>query len=357
MNILAFESSCDETSASVVKDGRFVLSNIVASQADIHSLYGGVVPEIASRAHTESIVSVTESALKEAGLTLKDIDACAVTNCPGLIGALLVGVNFAKSFAYGANKPLVPVHHLKSHVAANYVLYNGKDNELLEPPFCSLIVSGGNTLICRTDSYTDYKIIGGTRDDAVGECFDKVARLMGFPYPGGAAVDKLAFEGNEQAIKFPTAQVKDHPFDFSFSGIKTFAVNYLHNASQQEKEINKADFCASFTRCITDSIALRVEKLFNQAINNKSFLKTDKLVLAGGVAANKHLREVLHALCEKHGIKLYVPSLSLCGDNAAMVAAQGYFEYIESGAKKGFDKSMLSLNAYAVSSFERISCL
>lgn len=354
MNILAFESSCDETSASVVKDGRFILSNVVASQVDVHALYGGVVPEIASRAHTEAVVSVTTQAIEKAGLTIKDIDACAVTNCPGLIGALLVGVNFAKSFAYSANLPLVPVHHLKSHVAANYVIYNGVENELLEPPFYALIVSGGNTLLCAVSSYTDFKIIGATRDDAVGECYDKVARLMGFTYPGGAKVDNIAFDGNENAIKFPEAQVKDHPFDFSFSGVKTFAVNYLHTASQKQQPVNKQDFCASFTKSITSAICSRVEKLFNQNDGQLTF-SSNKLVLAGGVAANKHLRNALTELCKKYNKKLYIPPISLCGDNAAMVAAQAFYEFSKSGTKPNqFDKNMLNLNAYAVSSFDRI---
>lgn len=341
MKILAIESSCDETCAAVVSNGRHVLSNIVASQIETHALYGGVVPEIASRAHAEAIQHVTERALTDANCSLNDIDAVAVTNEPGLIGALLVGVNFAKSLAYGINKPLIPVHHIKGHIAANFAHFNGEnDSFLLEPPFCSLVVSGGHTSLVYVKSYTEYEIIGATRDDAAGESFDKVARMIGLPYPGGAKMDAAANKGNKNAFSFPDTKVKNFPYDFSFSGLKTSAVNLIHNAEQKGENLCKEDICASFTEAVVKAICTRVELLFNdENYSAKTF------VLAGGVAANSHLRKALQALCDKHNIKFCVPPLSLCGDNAVMIGCQAYYEYIN----KTSDFFNYSLNAYATS--------
>ncbi len=341
MKILAIESSCDETCAAVVEDGRNILSNIVASQIETHALYGGVVPEIASRAHSEAISRVTQKALCDAHLAMNDIDAVAVTNEPGLIGALLVGVNFAKSLAYGANKPLIPVHHIKGHIAANYAFFNGQDGkEFLEPPFCALVVSGGHTSLVAVKSYTEFEVIGATRDDAAGESFDKIARMIGLPYPGGAKMDAAAKEGNPAAFSFPDTRVKNCPYDFSFSGLKTSAVNIIHNAAQKGEEISCADMSASFTKAVVNAIITRVEHLFCDT-DNYSF---DKLVLAGGVAANSHLREALQKLCKKYKKEFFVPPLSLCGDNAVMIGCQGYYEYSLKKEKNFFD---LSLNAYA----------
>lgn len=343
MLILGIESSCDETCASVVEDGRKVLSNVVASQIETHALYGGVVPEIASRAHSEAIWGVTEKALADAGVTLGDIGAVAVTSCPGLIGALLVGVSFAKSLAYSSGLPLVPVHHIRSHIAAAYTVYNGEDGaELLEPPFIALVASGGHTSLIRVNGYTSFEVVGATRDDAAGECFDKVARLLGFPYPGGAKLDRAAVGGNAHAYTFPDARVRDSAYDFSFSGLKTAAVNNIHNASQKGEELNVADFAASFTEAIVHSLSTRLELLFN----DEKLSAPKKLVLAGGVAANGHLRDSLTEMCERNGVKLYLPPKSLCGDNGVMVAAQGYYEYID-GVKRGADFRNLSLNACA----------
>ncbi len=345
MNILAIESSCDETCAAVVKDGREIKSNIVASQIATHALYGGVVPEIASRAHAEAISKVTEKALFEASVELSDIDAVAVTNEPGLIGALLVGVNFAKTLAYGAGLPLIPVHHIKGHIAANYAYFNGKDGkELLEPPFCALVVSGGHTSFVEVKSYTDFVVLGSTRDDAAGESFDKVARMLGLEYPGGAKMDAAAKSGNKNAYTFPEAKVKDSPLDFSFSGLKTAAVNLIHNSQQKNEELSVPDVCASFTKAVVDSITSRIKILF---ANTENFT-SGKLVLAGGVAANSHLREALQSLCNQYGVKFFVPPLSLCGDNAVMIGAQAYYEFTQNKGKDFYD---FSLNAYASSEF------
>lgn len=344
MNILSIESSCDETCAAVVVDGRKILSNIVASQIETHALYGGVVPEIASRAHSEAIYGVCEKALSDAKLTMEDIDAIAVTNCPGLIGALLVGVNFAKSLAYTYNKPLIPVHHIKAHISAIYTVYNGEDGkEKLEPPFAALVASGGHTSLIGVDSYTDFRILGVTRDDAAGECFDKVARLLGFPYPGGAKMDAAAYKGNSKAYKFSDAHVKDAPLDFSFSGLKTSAVNALHTAEQRGEEISKEDFASSFTAAVIHAITSRIKILFE----SEDFT-SKKLVIAGGVAANSHLRAALEVLCQKYKVALYLPPKNLCGDNGVMTGAQGYYEYM-AVPKKDREKvfSDLSLNAYA----------
>ena len=320
MYILGMESSCDETSASVVEmsDGvRAIRSNIVASQIEVHRLYGGVVPEIASRAHVEAITSITQQALREAGITLSDLGAVAVTAFPGLIGALLVGVNFAKSLAYARGIPLVPVNHIHGHVAAAYL-----SNPNLEPPFLALVVSGGHTSIYRVDSYTDFTEIGGTRDDAAGEAFDKVGRVIGMPYPGGAALDKLAYEGEKKAISLPSPALLGDTLDFSFSGIKTATLNYLNGMAQKGLPVNTADVAASYTDKIVTALTAKTELALKQ-----TQLKT--LVLAGGVAANSHLRAALQTMCDRRGVRLAMPHRSLCGDNGAMIAAAGYFQYLE----------------------------
>ncbi len=320
MYILGMESSCDETSASVVSiDGetRQILSNIVASQIPLHRLYGGVVPEIASRAHIEAISSITAEALETTGLTLGDIGAIAVTANPGLIGALLVGVNFAKSLAFANNIPLVPVNHIHGHVAAAYL-----SNPDLKPPFLALVVSGGHTSIYRVDDYTHFEEIGATRDDAAGEAFDKVGRVIGLPYPGGAALDKLAHEGNKHAIKLPSPALTGDTLDFSFSGIKTATLNYLNGAAQRGEEVNRADLAASYTDRIVSALTVKAE----QALEKSGL---DTLVLAGGVAANSHLRASLETMCSARGAKLCMPERALCGNNGAMIAAAGYFEFLD----------------------------
>lgn len=334
MKILGIESSCDETAASVVENGRCVLSSVVASQVEEHKLYGGVVPEIASRRHAEAIVPVVRQALKEANCELSDIDAIAVTYAPGLIGALLVGVNFAKGLSMSANIPLVPVHHLRSHIASNYIT-----NEELKPPFLCLVVSGGHSHIVMVEDYTKMKIIGRTRDDAAGEAFDKAARTMGMPYPGGIALDKVAENGNPQAFKMPHPLVKDAPYDFSFSGLKTAVINLIHNSEQKGIELNYADVCASFRYAVVDCLAtnfLKAAKDYN----------VKRLVIAGGVSANSLLRSTLADECKKLGYEFYMPEKKWCGDNAAMVGSQGYYEFL-SGKIAGAD-----LNAYATMSIE-----
>ncbi len=318
MKILALESSCDETSAAVVEDGRKILSCKILSQIEMHKRYGGVVPEIASRAHIEAISSLTEDALSEAGLTLKEIDAIAVTYRPGLVGALLVGVNFAKALAYASHKPLLAVNHIRGHVAANYLAYPD-----LKPPFLALVISGGHTSLLKVDSFTDYDTIGITRDDAAGEAFDKVARVMGIGYPGGKEMDRLASIGDKTAIAFPRAVVKDAPYDVSYSGLKTAAVNYLHNAEQKGIEIIKEDVAASFTAAVCDTIENRI----SHAIDD---FKPPAVVLAGGVSANSHIRGMMKTLADRKKVALYMPPLSLCGDNAAMIASQAYYEFLTS---------------------------
>ena len=316
MNILAIESSCDETAGAVIRDGREILSSVVASQIEEHRLYGGVVPEIASRRHTEAISGVTKQALADANMTLDDIDAIAVTYAPGLIGALLVGVNFAKGLHLTSGKPLIPVHHLRSHIAANYLAFPD-----LKPPFMCLVVSGGNTHIIRVLDYTKFEMIGRTRDDAAGECLDKAARAMGMPYPGGVSLDRTAKEGNDQAFRFPHPHVDGSEYDFSFSGLKTAVLNKLHNAKQVGQEMSIPDLAASFQKTVVDVLCdhtMRAVENFGE--------KT--LVMAGGVSANSVLRAEMQKHCDKRGVKLYVPPLSLCGDNAAMVGAQGYYEYL-----------------------------
>ena len=316
MKILAIESSCDETAAAVVEDGRRVLSSVIATQVEEHKLYGGVVPEIASRRHSESIVGVVREALDKAQLTLSDIDAIGVTYAPGLIGALLVGVNFAKGLSLSANLPLIPVHHLRSHIASNYIT-----NPELEPPFLCLVVSGGHTHIIEAQDYTTLRILGKTRDDAAGEAFDKAARAMGMPYPGGIHMDKLAETGDDKAFVLPRPHVEGAPLDFSFSGLKTAVINTLHNAKQKGIEINTADLSASYRKAVVDCLV----KNFMRAADETGH---KKLVIAGGVSANSLLRRRLEDECQKTGRTLYQPDLSLCGDNAAMVGAQAYYEYL-----------------------------
>lgn len=334
MKILAIESSCDETAAAVVEDGRKVISSVVASQVEEHKLYGGVVPEIASRRHAEAIVPVVKNSLEQAELTLKEIDAIAVTYAPGLIGALLVGVNFAKGLSLSTGLPLVPTHHLRSHIASNYI-----SNPDLKPPFLCLVVSGGHSHIVMVEDYTKMRIIGKTRDDAAGEAFDKAARTMGMPYPGGIALDKVAEDGDPFAFKLPRPTVSGSQYDFSFSGLKTAVINLIHNSAQKGIELNKADVCASFRYAVVDCLKTN----FLKAVED---LKVDKLVIAGGVSANRLLRSSLQEECDKHGLAFYMPEKSLCGDNAAMVGSQGYYEFLSGNI------ASTDLNAFATMSIE-----
>lgn len=329
MKILAIESSCDETAAAVVEDGRKVLSNVVATQIEEHKLYGGVVPEIASRRHAEAICGVVDEALLKSSCTMDDIDAIAVTYAPGLIGALLVGVNYAKGLSYATDKPLIPVHHLRSHIASNYISHPD-----LEPPFFCLVVSGGHTHMIMVEDYTTFRIIGRTRDDAAGEALDKAARSMGLPYPGGVNLDKLAKDGDGSKYKFPHPKVDGCPYDFSFSGLKTSVINTIHNAKQKGEEIDIINLGASFMHSVVNCLVENVEK----ACNDFGY---DKIVLAGGVSANSVLRQKMKEACENHGWQLYVPEPRYCGDNAAMVGSQGYYE-----AQKG-NFASLDLNAVA----------
>ena len=329
MKILAFESTCDETAVAVVEDGRKILTDQILSQASLHAVYGGVVPEIASRCHIEAISILSERAIKAAGIEKKDIDAVAVSYAPGLIGAVLVGVNFAKSCALALDKPLIPVHHIRGHIAANYLAYPE-----LEPPFLCLAISGGNTLLVDVRGYTDMRIIGCTRDDAAGECFDKTARVLGLPYPGGKPIDDLSKGGDDSRYSFPIAHVDGNPYDMSFSGHKTAVINLVHNARQKGEEIDRAALAASFTKAVSDSLVPRTMMAAKE-------LGYEKIVVAGGVAANSRIRADFTAAAEKAGCKLYVPPLRLCGDNGAMIGAQGYYEYL-AGHTAGSD-----LNAYA----------
>lgn len=320
MYILGLESSCDETSAAVVEMGegkRRILSNIVASQIDVHRLYGGVVPEIASRAHIEAVSKITREALETAGVKLSEIGAVGVTAFPGLIGALLVGVNFGKSLAYANNIPLVAVNHVHGHVSAALL-----ENPELEPPFLALVVSGGHTSIYNVKSYTEYEEIGGTRDDAAGESFDKVGRVIGLPYPGGAALDKLAYEGDPKSVTLPSPAIVGDNLDFSFSGLKTAALNYINSAGQRGEEINRADLAASYTAAVTSAISKKVAKALEVT-------GAKHLVMAGGVAANSHLRREVGKVCEKKKVGFTCPPLSLCGDNAAMIATAAYYEFLK----------------------------
>ncbi len=336
MKILSIESSCDETAVAIVEDGRKILSSVVASQIEEHKLYGGVVPEIASRRHIESISEITKEALQLANTNLNELDAIAVTYAPGLIGALLVGVNFAKGLSLASGLPLIPVHHLRSHIAANYL-----SHKELKPPFLCLIVSGGHSHIVEVKDYTDLKVIGKTRDDAAGEAFDKAARAMGMPYPGGIHLDKIAEKGNENAYKLPRPTVNNSEYDFSFSGLKTAVINQIHNASQKNQPINVADMSASFRLAVVDC-------LVNNFVKAANHYKYDKLVVAGGVSANLLLRRRLKEECQKRNWKLYVPEVSLCGDNAAMVGSQGYYEY------KNNNIADMSLNAVATMNIDSL---
>lgn len=329
MKILAFESTCDEAAAAIVEDGRKILTDQIYSQADLHAIYGGVVPEIASRCHVESISILAERAVKAAGIEKKDIDAVAVSYAPGLIGAVLVGVNFAKSAALALDVPLIPVHHIRGHIAANYLAYPE-----LEPPFLCLAISGGNTLLVDVHDYTDMRILGATRDDAAGECFDKTARVLGLPYPGGKRIDELSQTGDDTKYHFPISHVDGNPYDMSFSGLKTAVINLVHNAQQKSEEIDSASLAASFTKAVSDSLVPRTMMAADE-------LGSKKAVVAGGVAANSRIRADFKAACEKRGIELYIPPLKLCGDNGAMIGAQAYYEYL-AGTRGGSD-----LNAYA----------
>jgi len=336
MLILGIETSCDETSAAVVKDGREVLSNIVLSQSDIHARYGGVVPEIASRAHTEAIYPICEQALSQAGVGLNDINVIVATYAPGLIGALLVGLNFAKALSYKSALPFVPVNHIKGHIAAAYLDYLE-----LEPPFLAFVASGGHTSILNISNYLDYEVIGATRDDAIGEAFDKAARAMGLPYPGGAEIEKLAAIGNAQAIRMPLARIKTEggELDFSFSGVKTHVINYINTIKQKNGELSetdKHDIAAAFTENVIQSIITRLKVAIKMTAHKK-------LVCAGGVLANSHIRAALSSLCEEMGVALYIPNKKYCGDNAAMIAAQGFYEYHAGNIGN------LNQNAFAIS--------
>ena len=332
MNILAVESSCDETAVAIVRDGREVLCDCIASQVELHKIYGGVVPEIASRKHIEAIYGLADQALAKANLTRKDIDAVAVTYAPGLIGAVLVGVNFAKAAAMSMGKPLIPVHHIRGHIAANYIAYPE-----LKPPFLCLVVSGGHTMIIEVKDYTDMRILGTTLDDAAGECFDKVGRVLGMPYPGGAALDKMAQSGDDTKYNLPRSKPGENPYNMSFSGLKTAALNLIHHAEQVGEVLDIPSLCASFTAAVSDTLVPRVV----QALEETGY---SKIAVAGGVAANSRIRKDILDAAEKLGAQVYMPPLSLCGDNGAMIGAQAYYEYLAGNVAD------MSLNAYATKS-------
>lgn len=332
MNILAVESSCDETAVAIVRDGRQVLTDCIASQVELHRIYGGVVPEIASRKHMEAIYALADQALVEAGLTRKDIDAVAVTYAPGLIGAVLVGVNFAKAAALALNKPLIPVHHIRGHIAANYLAYPE-----LEPPFLCLVVSGGHTMIIHVTDYTDMKILGTTLDDAAGESFDKVGRVLGMPYPGGAALDKAAQQGDDSKYELPRSRPGSNPYDMSFSGLKTATLNLIHHAQQVGEELDIPSLCASFTAAVSDTLVPRVVQALEET-------GCKKVAVAGGVAANSRIRKDILEAAKQLGVQVYMPPLKLCGDNAAMIGSQAYYEFL------GGNMADMSLNAYATKS-------
>ena len=332
MNILAVESSCDETAVAIVKDGRTVLTDCIASQVELHRIYGGVVPEIASRKHIEAIYALADEALKKAQLSRKDIDAIAVTYAPGLIGAVLVGVNFAKAAALAMNKPLIPVHHIRGHIAANYLAYPD-----LEPPFLCLMVSGGHTLIVDVQDYTKMEILGTTLDDAAGESFDKVGRVLGMPYPGGAALDKAAQQGDETKYSLPRSKPGQNPLDMSFSGLKTATLNLIHHAEQVGEELDVNSLCAAFSAAVSDTLVPRVVQAMQETGRRK-------LAVAGGVAANSRIRADVLAAAQKLGAEVYMPPLSLCGDNAAMIGSQAYYEYLAGNIAD------MRLNAYATKS-------
>ena len=332
MNILAVESSCDETAVAIVKDGREVLCDCIASQVDLHRIYGGVVPEIASRKHMEAIYGLADQALQQTGLSREEIDAVAVTYAPGLIGAVLVGVNFAKAAALAMGKPLIPVHHIRGHIAANYLAY-----PQLEPPFLCLVVSGGHTMLVEVQDYTKMNILGTTLDDAAGECFDKVARVLGMPYPGGAALDKMARQGNPEKYALPRSKPGENPYNMSFSGLKTAALNLIHHAEQVGEELDVPSLCASFSQAVSDTLVPRVVMALEQTGYRK-------IAVAGGVAANSRIREDVLAAAKKLGAEVHIPPLSLCGDNGAMIGAQAYYEYLAGNVAD------MSLNAYATKS-------
>ncbi len=329
MILLAVESSCDETAVAVVEDGRTVRSDAIASQIEMHTIYGGVVPEIASRKHVETISALANQALKDAEITRQDIDAVAVTYGPGLIGAVLVGVNFAKSVAYGLGVPLIPVHHVRGHIAANYITH-----PTLKPPFCCLCVSGGNSLIVDVKSYTEMELLGASRDDAAGECFDKVARVLGIGYPGGGPMDRLAQGGDDRKYPMPHSKVDDAPLDMSFSGLKTAALNLIHNTQQKGEALDLPSFAASFGKAVSDTLVSRT-------MLAAEGLGYGKVAAAGGVAANSRIRADLTRECARRGYELYMPERKLCGDNGAMIGCQGYYEYL-GGRRAGWN-----LNGYA----------
>jgi len=332
MKILAIESSCDETAVAIVEDGRKILTDCIASQVELHRVYGGVVPEIASRKHIEAIYGLADEALQTAGISRQEIDAVAVTYAPGLIGAVLVGVNFGKAAALALNKPLIPVHHIRGHIAANYLQYPE-----LKPPFLCLVVSGGHTMIVDVKDYTRMEILGSTLDDAAGECFDKVARVLGMPYPGGAALDKAAAAGDPSKYNLPRSKSGQNPFDMSFSGLKTAALNLIHHAQQVGEEIDINSLCASFSEAVSDTLVPRTI----QALKQTGY---KKLAVAGGVAANSRIRQDILKAASAIGADVYLPPLSLCGDNAAMIGAQAFFEYLDGNVAD------MSLNAYATKS-------
>ena len=332
MNILAVESSCDETAVAVVRDGRSVLSDCIASQVALHREYGGVVPEIASRKHIEAIYLLADEAIAKAGITREDIDAVAVTYAPGLIGAVLVGVNFAKAASLALNKPLIPVHHIKGHIAANYLAYPE-----LEPPFLCLVVSGGHTMLVDVKDYTRMQVLSKTLDDAAGECFDKVARVLGMPYPGGAALDRYAKQGDENKYALPRSKPGANPYDMSFSGLKTASLNLINHAQQLGESLDVEGLCASFCYAVSDTLIPRVQLALEQTGYRK-------LAVAGGVAANSRIRNDILALAQKTGADVYLPPLHLCGDNAAMIGSQAYYEFLAGNLAD------MSLNAYATKS-------
>ena len=338
MIIMSVETTCDETAVALVKDGREILTDQIFSSAELQAVYGGVVPELASRSHVEVIYQLADRALAEAHLTRQEIDAVAVSFAPGLIGAVLVGVSFAKAVASALGLPLIPVHHIRGHMAANYLAYPE-----LAPPFVCLAISGGNSLIVDVRDYTDMDIMGATRDDAAGECFDKTARVLGLGYPGGRPVDLLSRGGDDTKFALPVAKVEGHPYDMSFSGLKTAVINIVHHAEQTGEELDKASLCASFAKAVSDSLVPRAIA----AVKEKGYTK---LVAAGGVAANSRIRADLERAAAEENIELFIPPLSLCGDNAAMVGAQAYYEYL-SGNTAGSD-----LNAYASMELNEVGC-
>ena len=332
MKILAIESSCDETAVAIVEDGRKILTDCIASQVELHRIYGGVVPEIASRKHIEAIYGLADEALRTAELTRADIDAIAVTYAPGLIGAVLVGVNFGKAVALALDKPLIPVHHIRGHIAANYLAYPE-----LKPPFLCLVVSGGHTMLVDVKDYTEMEILGGTLDDAAGECFDKVARVLDMPYPGGAALDKAAANGDPSKYSLPRSKAGENPYDMSFSGLKTAALNLIHHAQQVGEQLDVNSLCAAFSEAVSDTLVPRAMRALEQTGYRK-------LAVAGGVAANSKIRKDILDAAQKLGAEVYLPPLSLCGDNAAMIGSQAYYEYLSGNVAD------MSLNAYATKS-------